>query len=590
MSNYKTSIKDVFYYFWKQLWQIKYLVAATVLTMVVLNVLQLMVPIYFGNIVDIAANSELSTNQIVEWVMKYFWYFVFTMVWMFFLWRVLDFSMNYSTTKLVYNITQNCFDNLHHHSYNFFVNNFAWALIKKTSRLGHSLASMHDIIVWEILRSIVTIGFVITVFFLQHTVLGFVYAGWIIAFLIVAYYLNTFRIPYVKAAAEESSRVFGCYSDTVTNNFNIKLFGTFFREKWMFTQALEKWRQKDLKSIFVFMIIFFVVSTIAFGWQIASLYIAIQLWFDGLISIWVFVLLVTYQQIIGQQLFGLSFVMSRISENLGNSMEMLDILNTPHEVKDVSWAKPINIEKWEIKFENVDFSYNENEKVFENFNLEIKPWEKVAVVGKSWSGKSTLIKLLFRFFDLDKGRIMIDNQDISQVRQDSLRSQISMVPQDPILFHRSLKENIAYANPDASREEILEASKLAHCHEFISNLPDEYESLVWERWVKLSGWEKQRVAIARAILAHNKILVLDEATSSLDSESEQYIQDALDKIMEQRTIIAVAHRLSTIMKMDRIIVMEKWKVVQQWTHEELLKQWGYYSKLWNIQSWGFQSN
>ena len=584
MNNYKTSVKDVFKYFWKQLWKIKGLFMLTVITMIFLNVLQLMVPIYFSNIVDIAASDKLSSSEIVGWVMQYFWYFVFTMIWMFFLWRILDFSMNYSTTRLVYNITQNCFNNLHHHSYNFFVNNFSWALIKKTSRLGHSLSSMHDIIIWDILRSIITVTFVITVFFFQHTLLWAVYASWIIGFLLVAYYLNTYRIPYVKSAAEESSRVFGHYSDTVTNNFNIKLFWSFFKEKWIFIQALEKWRQKDLKSIFVFMAIFFAVSLIAFGWQIASLYIGIQLWFDGLISIWVFVLLVTYQQMIWQQLFGLSFIMSRISENLWNSMEMLDILNTPHEVKDIQWAKPINITKWQVIFENIDFSYDNNEKVFENFSLKINPWEKIAIIGSSWSGKSTLIKLLFRFYDIQKWRILIDNQDISKVKQDSLRSQISMVPQEPILFHRSLQENIAYAKPDANKQEIIQAAKLAHCHEFIKRLPEGYESLVGERWIKLSWWEKQRVAIARAILAKNKILVLDEATSSLDSESEKYIQDALDKIMEWKTIIAIAHRLSTIMKMDKIIVMEQWKIVQQWTHKDLLQKWGHYSKLWNIQS------
>jgi ABC-type multidrug transport system fused ATPase/permease subunit len=210
------------------------------------------------------------------------------------------------------------------------------------------------------------------------------------------------------------------------------------------------------------------------------------------------------------------------------------------------------------------------------------------LVGASGSGKTTVTKLLFRFFDIQRGVIMVDGQDISKVTQDSLREAIAYVPQEPILFHRSLMENIRYGRRVATDKEVIEAAKLAHCHEFIEASPEKYETLVGERGIKLSGGERQRIAIARAILKDAPILVLDEATSSLDSESEAFIQDALKKLMRNKTVIVIAHRLSTIMEMDRIIVMQDGKIIDEGTHDALRAKVGIYQKLWNIQAGGFQ--
>lgn len=581
----KISVWNVLKYLFIEVWKIRYITIFAFLSIVWISILQTIIPIYFKDIVDIAVNNDLTKTEMYEQIMIIFNYFLITIFWSFIFWRIWEYLLSYAILKLDYNITYNSFSSLHKHSYDFFVNNFSGSLVKKTSRLVNSIASIYDIIFFDITRILVSIWFILIILFIENTYLWVIFWIWILLIIIFAYFLNKIRVPYVKDSANENSTVFWQYSDTVTNNFNIKLFWTYEKEKLNFFEALEKWKKKELKSIYVFIIVFAIISIIVIAWEILLLYTTIQLWYDDIISIWVFVLIVNYQIIISSQIFWLSFLMWRLANNFWDSIDMLEILWKDYEIIDKQNAKKLKINKWKIYFQWVNFSYKNQEKVLNNFELNIKAWEKIAIVWQSGSWKSTLIKILFRFYDIQEWKILIDNQDISTIKQDSLRSQISMVPQEPILFHRSLYENIAYAKDNVSYDEVIKASKMAHCHEFISKLPEWYNTLVWERWIKLSWGERQRVAIARSILSNNKIMVLDEATSSLDSESEKYIQDSLDKIMKWKTVIAIAHRLSTIMKMDRIVVMKDWKIVQEWSHEELLKKGGYYEKLWTIQSW-----
>ena len=248
----------------------------------------------------------------------------------------------------------------------------------------------------------------------------------------------------------------------------------------------------------------------------------------------------------------------------------------------------LNVKNSEIEFVNAKFNYNETRNILSDLSFKIKSKEKVALVGPSGAGKSTIVKLLLRMHDITSGSVLIDGQKISDVTQDSLWKNISLVPQEPILFHRSLMENIRYGKPEATDEEVINAAKLANCHNFIVGLSEGYNTFVGERGIKLSGGERQRVAIARAILRNAPILVLDEATSSLDSESEMYIQDALDKLMKDKTVIVIAHRLSTIMRMDRIIVIDEGKIIEDGKHRELIeKEGGLYKRLWEVQAGGF---
>ncbi len=273
-------------------------------------------------------------------------------------------------------------------------------------------------------------------------------------------------------------------------------------------------------------------------------------------------------------------------QSLGIAKQALSIMQDPQDILDPPLAVDLVVNKGEIVFENVSFFYGER-KVFQNKSLRISAGEKVGLVGYSGAGKSTFVNLILRFFSLEKGKILIDGQDIACVTLESLRSQVALIPQDPIHFHRTLEDNIRYGRVEASQKEVIEAAKLAHCDEFILRCPDAYATLVGERGTKLSGGERQRIAIARAMLTPAPILILDEATSALDSVTERYIQDSLEKLMQNRTTLVIAHRLSTLAKMDRILVFDQGKVVEEGSHEQLLSQKGHYARMWQMQAGGF---
>jgi ATP-binding cassette subfamily B protein len=298
----------------------------------------------------------------------------------------------------------------------------------------------------------------------------------------------------------------------------------------------------------------------------------------------------TYTITLINRFFTINTLARQIEECFLQASPMTELLQDSAEISDHTDAKPLEVPHGEIACTDVVFHYADaanTTNVFDNLNLTIKPGETIGLVGHSGGGKSTLTRLLLRFDDISSGSIAIDGQDIRNITQASLRKQISYVPQEPLLFHRSVRENIAYGNPDVTPEAVEKAAKLAYAHEFIIALPNGYETTVGERGVKLSGGQRQRIAIARAMLKNAPILVLDEATSALDSESEKVIQKALWKLMSGKTAVVIAHRLSTIQRMDRILVLEEGKIIEDDSHDELLKQKGMYAKLWAHQSGGF---
>jgi len=503
-------------------------------------------------------------------------------------WRIATFALTHVFAQLIADMQSTCFKYLHKHSFSYFNNNFVGALVKRVGYFANSFRDILDRVLWDFIPLIVKMSIIIVVLFWSNFILGAIVVTWLIVFVVVNWLMAQYKMKFDIKRAEAQTRSTGFLSDTITNNSNLKLFCGYKKEVKGFFNLNEKVRKLaefsfNLDNIFEAIQTLFMIVL-----EVGIFYVGIKLWEKEMFTIGDFVLLQSYVLIIFMHIWSFGKMIRRTYQNLADAEEMTEIFNTPHEIQDAKRAKILKIKKGNIELQNVSFYYHKTRKVFDKFNLTIKGCQRVALIGPSGAGKTTVVKLLLRNHDVFGGKILIDGQDISRVTQESLWENISLVPQDPILFHRSLMENIRYGKFNATDEEVIEASKLAHCHEFISDLPEKYNTFVGERGVKLSGGERQRVAIARAILRNAPILILDEATSSLDSHSESLIQDAFDKLMKGKTVVVIAHRLSTIVKMDRIVFIDEGKIIEDGTHKELLgKKNGHYKKLWELQAGGF---
>ena len=574
-------------YFIKKSKPYKWLILLSLLWSIIIAWVSIISPIYQTKLVDIVSMTWVEKPELVSMLLNVLLIILLLELAHIWAWRLVWFPMVKYENEATKDIYEECFQYLHKHSYRFFSNNLSWSLVRKISKLAWSYETVVDIFIFQILNMVIFIPMTIIIIMRENVKIWLLFLAFVIIYTTLQIIFFNITKKYEIEANEWNSKTTWELSDSIINNFNVLIFASLPYEFKKFRETLVWWLKIRKKHWRLWERTFFAgwVTTCIFG--IWSLYFAIKAWWAWMISASVIILVQLYVIRISNQLSNVRYILKSMSRALWESTEMLEILNTPHEIQDLT-DKKIKIKSWRIDFDNVTFSYIEWKNVFDGLSLNIKPWEKVAIVWSSGSWKTSLIKLLFRFFDIQWGKILIDWQDISQVTQDSLRSQLSMVPQDPILFHRTIKENIAYWRPNATEAEIIAAAKMAKCHDFISGLKDGYESFVWERWIKLSWWERQRIAIARAILENKSVLVMDEATSSLDSESEKYIQDAMDEVMRNKTCIVIAHRLSTIAKMDKIIVMDNWKIVEKWSHNVLIqnKDWIYH-KLWSIQSWWF---
>ncbi|KKW08448.1 MAG: ABC transporter family protein [Candidatus Kaiserbacteria bacterium GW2011_GWA2_49_56] len=444
-----------------------------------------------------------------------------------------------------------------------------------------------DAVVFQLYPVLLLAVGIVYVLFSRNPILGAGLLIWLIVFTTLQLILIRTIHPYRLKAAGEDSKMTGVLSDSLSNQATVTLFSGVPYERQRFAGAVERlktaqyraWKYDDnIWAVQGFLIVFV---------NAALLFIALALWKRGLLTVGDFILIQAYLLTLFERLVQAGREMRHVFNAVAEATEMAEVLRIPHEVRDAPGALPLVVGKGEIRFRDVTFNYQEGNVALQKFNLHITGGERVAFVGPSGAGKTTVTKLLLRFYDVNDGNIEIDGYDIANVTLESLREAIAFVPQDPVLFHRSLLENIRYGRRDATENEVIEAAKKAHCHEFITTLPKGYGTFVGERGVKLSGGERQRIAIARAILKNAPILVLDEATSSLDSESEALIQDALETLMKGKTVIVIAHRLSTVMKMDRIIVLEDGRITADGRHEELITQDGRYRTLWNIQAGGF---
>ena len=502
--------------------------------------------------------------------------------------RSRDFLNNYFQPRVQADLLQTCYEYLQKHSIGFFNSNFVGSLVTRVKRYEQAFEQISDLFLYNFGRSTIELlvisGFLIS----RNWILGAILLGWAAIFFVVVYFIAMYRLPYDLKRSLADTEVTAQLADTITNNFNIKIFSSYLPEFKKFGKVLEhqfraKKKSYDLGTYGeIFQSIYMVIL------EIGMMYVAVRLWQKGSITVGDVGLVQVYLYRIFEQLWDAGKHIRRTYESLADANEMTEMLLAEHEIRDAASAKKLDVTSGRIEFKNVDFGYHKDLEVLSNFDLAVTAGERVALIGPSGGGKSTIVKLLLRFYDIQDGEILIDSQNIAKVTQDSLRSEMALVPQDPVLFHRTLMENIRYARPGAKDEEVIAAAKLAHAHEFITKFPEGYNAFVGERGLKLSGGERQRVAIARAILKDAPILIFDEATSSLDSESEFLIQDALKKLMARKTTIVIAHRLSTIMQMDRIVVIDNGKILEQGKHRELLKvKEGTYQRLWNIQAGGF---
>ncbi len=473
------------------------------------------------------------------------------------------------------------------HSPRYFQDNFAGKLGQKVKQAGQAVIGILGIVCMDVVRvaGLIVLGGILMA--IQAPTYAIILLIWTALYLAVVFALAKRCVVLSKALSDEVSTSTGRLIDAISNADLIRAFAKAVYERKFISYFLadEMNASRRFRWFLITMRIFMQSATLLL--LVALVWITARDILRGAISLGAFTMIYLLANQIARGVQELSFRMLDYFEQLGTLSEALDLVSAPHEITDKLDAQPLVVARGHIRFENVCFRHPNGYQVFENLNLDIQPGERVGLVGPSGAGKSTLVRLLRRQFEPQKGRITIDGQDIGHVTWDSLNEAIAEVPQMPGVFHRNVRDNIRYARPLAEPAEVEGAAKQAHAHDFIAERDEGYDMIVGEQGIKLSGGERQRVAIARALIKDARILVLDEATSSLDSESEHLIQSALWTLVQGRTVIAIAHRLSTIAGMDRVVYLDNGKILEDGPHRELLASNGPYSRLWNRQMGGF---
>ncbi|MEO6083933.1 MAG: ABC transporter ATP-binding protein [Umezawaea sp.] len=540
-------------------------------------------PLAVGALVGrLAGGGDTSLGTVLPYVLAFGGLMLLSEV----LWRIGVHCLNRTDGRGIEHLSALAMDELLGKDAAFFHDNFAGSLTKRVLSFAFRFEDFVDTLAFKIVANIIPLGFACVVLWGYNPLLVVVLLGLILVTGFVIAPLIRRRQRLVDQREAAIAKVSGHVSDTLMNMETVRAFAAEQREgaehrtraAEQRTLALRSWDYGNLR-------IDTVVAPLSVLANVLGLAVAVGV--SGGLGVEAIVVTFAYFGNATRIMFEFNQIYRRVESTLTEAAQFTELLLDPPTVCDVKHPEPLRVEDSQVRFEDVVFAHGGSEPLFDGLDLDIPAGTRIGLVGRSGGGKTTLTRLLLRLMDVDGGRVLIGGQDIARLRQADLRSLIAYVPQDPAMFHRTLRENIAFARPGATDAEIQRAARAAHVTEFVDALPDGFDTMVGERGIKLSGGQRQRVALARAILRDAPILLLDEATSALDSESEVLVQDALWQLMEGRTAIVVAHRLSTVVRMDRLIVLDRGRIVEQGTHAELLDSDGTYAKLWRHQSGGF---
>jgi ATP-binding cassette subfamily B protein len=588
-SSSKNAMREVLAFLFRHWRREKWLVVGVALCMIVATAADLLMPVYAGKLVDViamhAARRSLALRSALHAIAM-----------MALLGSVMT-ALRYAalagiirlTLRLMSRFASEAFWRVQRFSTDWHANNFAGAIVRRITRGMWAVDLMDDILLLELLPALLVMVGSSLLLGLRWPAMGLMVAAGAVAYIAVSVSLSLYYVaPAARLSNAQDTRIGAAMADAIACNSVVKSFGAERREDYRLAKVLDKWNERTSRTWTRATRNGSLQMLLLQGLRTLVLVYAVWLWWLGRATAGDMAFVLTSYFIVHGYLRDIGQHVRNLQRSANEMEEMVEFHSRPLGVVDRTGAKPIHVREGEILYERVTFRYTaQTEPLFQDFSLRIEAGERVGLVGHSGSGKTTFVKLLHRLYDVAGGRIVIDGQDTARVTQDSLRARLALVPQEPILFHRTLAENIAYGRPDAAMVEIENAARLANAHEFILRQPKGYQTLVGERGVKLSGGERQRVALARAFLADTPVLVLDEATSSLDSESEALIQEAMERLMAGRTSIVIAHRLSTVRMLDRILVFDRGRVVEEGTHEELVRREdGTYRRLFERQALG----
>lgn len=577
------ALRQVLLFTFRHWAQRKVLVCRIAIVLVLSTLTEVVVPVFAGQLIDALGQGRAAAGAAVTALV--------TMAALGLLMVVLR-HIGWSgfvplTLAMMRDVAQEGFNRVQRFSTDWHNNSFAGSTVRKITRGMWALDTINDVLLGALLSSIVVLVASVLLLANHWPIMGLIMAVGTIAYVLLTVTLATRLIaPASRLSNALDTRMGGVLSDSLGANAVVKSFGAEAREDARLGRVVDKWSRRTGRTWMRH--VYSGTGQLVLLWTVrtAVTSTALWLWWMGRATPGEVTYVLTTYFVVHGYLRDIGQHVHQLQRAVNEMEEMVRLFHVPMGVADSPDAKPLRINAGEVRFDNVTFHYaGQSKPLYQDLNVRIAPGERVGLVGHSGSGKTTFVKLIQRLYDVTEGQVVIDGQNIAHATQASLRSQIAIVQQEPILFHRSLAENIAYARPEASQAQVERAARLANAHEFIAKLPRGYQTLVGERGVKLSGGERQRVALARAFLADAPILILDEATSSLDSESEALIQEAMDRLMSGRTSIVIAHRLSTVRTMDRILVFEHGRILEEGTHDALLRRpHGYYKRLFERQA------